>query len=67
MRLDKIDRKILVLLKDGEANLNHLWLKSFAREGQKVFRERLERLEKLNLIIMGTRKKQSVGYLIKLI
>lgn len=68
VRLDKVDIKIIELLKENEEmNLNQLWIKSFSREGQKTFRERLDRLEKLNLIKVETFAwKSGLGYLIRL-
>lgn len=50
IRLDRIDNKIIALLKKGSLNLNQLWIKCFAREGAKVWKERLDRLVKLKVI-----------------
>lgn len=50
IRLDKVDHKIIELLKNREMNLSGLWIGSFSKEGQKTFKERLYRLEELKVI-----------------
>jgi hypothetical protein len=51
--LDRVDDKILKLLREYESlNLNQLWLKTFSREGQTAWKNRLNRLEELNLIVV---------------
>lgn len=68
VRLDRVDNKIIELLKEHtELNWNQLWIKSFSREGQKCFNERISRLKELNIIVVKTRPfNNGLGYLISL-
>lgn len=43
---DETDKKIIKILKEGKANKQTLWIRSFCREGHTVFTRRLERLDK---------------------
>lgn len=68
MKFDKIDKKIInVLTNVDEANVAYLILKTFPRETSAVFRRRLDRLEKANIITINTDTIKNYGYSIKLV
>ena len=66
--IDRIDKKVIkVLGENREMNLSQLWIKTFSKEGQKSFRDRLNRLEGLNIIkISKVNNGKSLEYIIKL-
>lgn len=67
MVLDKVDKNIISILKKEErSTMTNLMVKTFAREGQKVFRNRLRTLESNNIITIRNMQKWGRSYGIEL-
>lgn len=67
MVLDKVDKNIISILKKEErSTMTNLMVKTFAREGQKVFRNRLRTLESNNIITIRNMQKWGRSYSIEL-
>ena len=66
-KLDKIDNKIISILKvDERSTMTSLMLKTFAREGQRVFRERIKRLAINGVLTIENLSKHGRSYNIEL-
>lgn len=65
--MDKVDNKIIELLREfGEMNLSKLMLKTFAKESNFVFKNRLKTLIDKNIITMELTNRHGKEYKIKL-